>query len=465
MTHLFLAFVLVAASALAACSPAAPPAPRPDPVDAAERHPADPALAGRWGGVLETGSQQLRLEIDVTLDGAAPQVVLTSVNQGGARFPMETVRIDGPALHFATAGLGLQYDGMLAGGRIEGVFNQGGLSLPLVLERLAAAPQPAMSAPPANPRERTITVDIPEGRLAGVLTVPEEVRAGIVIVSGSGPQDRDGTMAGQAVYSRLAQALADAGVASLRLDDRGVGESEGPVPQHPDDLAGDAAVALDALRDETGLTCTGSVGHSEGALLALLAAPDAGPDFIVSLAGMHLDMRTTLLSQSEAIIRASGGGEAQVIANQRLQEAVFAAIETAPPGESAQAITAALTEAGAPSTVAAREGAVWGQPYAVASFAIDPAAAAAGYDGPMLAVFGGRDLQVLADPASTALREARAGLDTQIVVIDSANHLFQDSQTGLPQDYATAGPAPSQTALDQISAALDGLLVTACPAD
>lgn len=200
-------------------------------------------------------------------------------------------------------------------------------------------------------------------------------------------------------------------------------------------------------------------------MLALLAAPQAEPAFIVSLAGMHQDMRTTLLDQAAAIIRASGGDAAMVASTRSLQEAVFAAIDAAPPGEASQAITAALIEAGAAPAVAEQEGRTWGQPYAVASFAVDPAAAAAAYDGPVLAVFGGRDLQVLAGPASAALSAARAGLDTQIVVIEGANHLFQDSQTGLPQDYAAAGPAPSQTALNQISAALDGLLATACPAD
>ncbi|WP_430431320.1 alpha/beta hydrolase family protein [Oceanicaulis sp.] len=410
--------------------------------------PADPAFDGRWAGVLDAGAEQLRLELEIDLSGDEPSLILISVDQGGARVPMSIVRFDGAELHFSTPGLALQYDGVLEGGVITGTFNQGGLSTTLVFEphEDQTRDEPSAETAPVYGEGVVVEVALEDGVLEGVLTGPTAPRAGLVLISGSGPQDRDGNIAGHPVYAAIADAMAEAGVASLRYDDRGVGGSDAPPPLTPSDLADDAVRALEVLQAETGLSCVGYLGHSEGGFLGLLAANESEADFMITLAGQHQDMETLLYDQSEALIRASGQGEDAVEANRELQTRVFQAIDQAGPGEAPAAIEAVLIELGLPEAAARQQGAMWGQPYAVAMFEGDPAAAAAAFEGPVLAVFAERDLQVLPEAAQAALLDARGDKPTRTVIVPGVDHIFEDSETGSPAEYGAAGHALSPTA-------------------
>ncbi|WP_439636380.1 alpha/beta hydrolase [Oceanicaulis sp.] len=446
-TSIALLPVLLLVAACDAQPVQSPPQTQPDSEMAADATPADPGFAGDWAGVLDAGAEQLRLELEIDLSGAEPSVILISVDQGGARLPMSVVRFDGVQLHISTPGMALQYDGVLEDGVITGTFNQGGLSAPLVFEPLQADGSTLDAGRAETPGPgRELVVPLQDGRLAGTLTAPDAPRAGLVLISGSGPQDRDGNIAGHPLYAAIADALSEAGVASLRLDDRGVGGSQAPAPEAPSELATDAATALDVLQAETELSCVGYLGHSEGGFLGLLAAQRSDADFIITLAGQHQDMETLLYDQSEALIRASGQDEAAVEANRQLQTLVFEAIANAGPGEAPGAIQSALTEAGMPESFARQQGAIWGQPYAVAMFDADPGAAAAAYDGPILALFAERDLQVLPDAAQAALIEARGDHPTRTVIVPGVDHIFEDSETGSPAEYGAAGHALSPAA-------------------
>lgn len=427
---------------------------------------------GTWHGALDLGAQTLRLELELDTQGeAGPEGALVSIDQGGARMALTTLTLEGDRITFEADPPGFAYEGVLEEGVITGRFQQSAMALDLVFERGPADAETASAEASLGESERAVVINAGPVRLAGVLRTPSADGAvagpfpGVVILSGSGPQDRDGMIAGQPVYAALAEGLAQAGIASLRLDDRGVGMSTGPAPRAPADLASDAAAALAYLRTQADITCAGFAGHSEGALLALLATPEAEPAFIVSLAGMHLSMEETLIGQSEAIIRASGGSDAQIAANRGLQEAVFEVFRAYEAGDDLRAeLEAALIEAGAPAAVAAQQAAIWGQPYAAASFGVDPGAAASAYDGPLLALFAGNDTQVLPGPNSAALDAARAGKPTEIRAISGVNHLFQESETGAPSEYGTAGHAMAPAALQQIGDAVSALAGRACAA-
>ena len=449
---------------LASCDAQAPEASTPQ-AQSAEQDmtaaPADPGFAGDWAGVLDAGVRTLDLELEIDLEGEEPSIILISVDQGGARVPMDIVRFDGANLHFSTPGMALQYDGVLEDGVITGTFNQGGLNAPLVFERLAERQDEASAADVYGEGE-VVEVALADGHLEGVITTPDAPRAGLVLISGSGPQDRDGNIAGQPVYAAIADALAEAGMASLRYDDRGVGGSQAPAPLSPAELAEDAVRAMDVLKAQTGLSCMGYLGHSEGGYLALLAANGSDADFVISLAGQHQDMETLLYDQSEALIRASGQDEAAVEANRERQTAVFEAIANAAPGEAPAAIEAALIETGLPEAFARQQGAMWGQPYAVAMFAGDPAAAAADFNGPVLGLFGERDLQVLPENAQAALLQARGDKPTRTVIVPGVDHIFEDSETGAPQEYGAAGHALSPTAWAMLVEETRTLIDQAC---
>ncbi|MCC5995781.1 MAG: alpha/beta hydrolase [Oceanicaulis sp.] len=418
---------------------------------------------GAWRGTLQIGAQSLRLELVLEQGEDGWQGALISLDQGAAELAMTTLAIEDDAIRFAIDPPGLAYDGVREGDVIEGRFRQGPVDADLNFERghfeRAAPPQYDVEG------ETPVTLEIGEVTLAGTLRLApgEAAGPGVVILSGSGPQDRDGTFGELRLYAALAGALAARGVSSLRLDDRGVGASTGPAAQAPSDLADDAGAALARLSREPRIACAGFAGHSEGAQIALLAAPGAQPDFIVSLAGMHMSMEETLFDQAEALIRASGGTDAQVAGNRRLQEAMFAVFREAQPGAHVgDALERALLDAGAPQGLARQQAQIWGQPYAVASFTEDPAAAAARYSGPVLGVFAEHDLQVLPGPQSRALLAAREGLATEVVILDGVNHLFQETETGQLSEYGSARHPVSQAALEMIAERTAALAAQAC---
>jgi pimeloyl-ACP methyl ester carboxylesterase len=422
-------------------------------------------FAGTWSGVLEVGAQSLRLELEIEFSGDAPQATLVSLDQGGARIPVDDIRVSGHELSFSASSAGITYDGSLTGDVIEGEFRQGGQRFELTFERGGPeASGEAAGETSAHPRDTEIEVQSGEVSLAGYLRLPEGEGPfpGVVILSGSGAQDRDGMIGGHALYRAVADVLEEQGIASLRLDDRGVGASEPVAPDSPDDLAADAGAALAMLRGHERIGCAGFIGHSEGGLIALLAAREANPAFIVSMAGMHAPVAEVLVEQAAAIMRASGATDEQIAANRRIQEAVFDSIEQVGSGDAVEAIRKALIEAGLSPKAAEAQARTWGQPYAVALFDVDPAPAAADYAGPLLAYFGENDLQVPPDAFAERLARQRGDLPTEIRIVDGVDHLFQESESGLPRDYGKAGHALAPAARVAIAAGITDLTLEAC---
>lgn len=430
-----------------------------------------PALAqspyeGHWRGVLDVGPAQLRVDFVIEDTDGVLSGEMISVDQGHARIPASSVRVENGALvvelDMAQAG----YRGELTDDdRIEGRFTQAGQSFDLDLAPHQADETEA-AALPADSRDSAFSVDAGGIHLAGSLRRPDGIATApaIYIISGSGPQDRDMTVGEHRIFVDLADALADQGIASLRLDDRGIGGSDAVIPEHPQAIADDAAAALNTLRQTEGIDgqCVGFIGHSEGGMLAFLAADSAQPDFILALAPMVFTMSDTLLQQAEAMIRAAGGSEAQVEAQRAIQMAVMTAMRNNRRGEAAGAIESALIELGLPAGVAQQQGLIWGSAYAQNALDLDPAEAISAYTGPASFVFGERDLQVLLEPSTTRVESLRPGELTMIEVIDNANHLFQDAVTGMPDEYTRLPGGMSDTAGATIAGHVSRMISETC---
>ena len=409
---------------------------------------------GDWTGTLDVGAAQLRLVLEVR----GEHVVLISVDQSGARLPAEVTQRDASGFAGTITAVGAALDlALTSPDTLSGEFSQGGATFPLTLQRSGTG-----STAPAG----DFIVRSGDVRLAGTLQLPEGDGPfpAILLLNGSGTQDRDAAIAGQRPFAALADSLAERGIASLRLDDRGIGGSDAVAPDSPHDLADDAAAALAALRGAAGIdaACTGMLGHSEGGMIAFLAAQEADPAFILTLAGMHMPMAQTLYDQSEAIILASGGTQAQADRNHVLQTAMFEVMRDDSVDDYPAALTDALVALGFPEGQARQQGAIWGQDYAIAALDLDPAPAMAAFEGPVHAFFGDLDLQVLAEPQSRALVAARPGLPTRSTLLGGVNHLFQTAETGLPQEYATAEHAMAPEALTAIGEAAEALITQAC---
>jgi len=301
--------------------------------------------------------------------------------------------------------------------------------------------------------------------LAGTLTLPpgSGPHPAIVLLSGSGPQDRDESLLPVAQikpFALIADALGRAGVAVLRFDDRGVGQSTGDFASATtSDFTADARAAVAYLRSrpEIDPARVGALGHSEGGLeVAAMAGADPSLAFVVSMAGPAVPGVEVLVAQSEAIARAAGKSEDEVAQTGKVERTILEAVRDGRMDEARASLATALGEAWDGLTAEQQQQAGTRDSYVqanvdtqlkalqspwVAEFlASDPGADWRQAQVPVLALFGGKDVQVLAEQNAPALAEELAtdarSLST-IVIFPDANHLFQHAITGSPSEYAS----------------------------
>jgi len=403
---------------------------------------------GNWTGALEVGDIGLPLVLHVDA-GAVRPVTLDSPEQGTFGLAANEAPSDAVRKGVLTASwpsIGATYTGRLSADTdtIEGKFRQGGRSFALELVRASAADlAPRARAqdpvPPVPYAEEAVRVDVPATSVAlsGTLTLPagEGLFPGVVLVSGSGPHDRDETVAGHRPFRVLSDRLARAGIAVLRYDDRGIGESTGTFNGATSrDFAADAAAALAFLasRAETGRV--GFVGHSEGGLVAPLSIVenDAKADFVVALAGPFVTMRNIIARQVEDSLRLSGTDDAIVANSLQVQNRLLdAALVDGNEEMVCRAVDKAAEEL---SESQRQEAKTFCGPWFQTVLRLDPAALHRAANVPTLALFGALDLQVAAEPNAEA---ARALPGVEVRVVDGANHLFQSAMTCAVAEYRT----------------------------
>ncbi|WP_412070222.1 alpha/beta hydrolase family protein [Rubrivirga sp. IMCC43871] len=339
----------------------------------------------------------------------------------------------------------------------------------LLLAVLLAAGASAQDAYTESP----VSFDSVEGvTLAATLTVPagDGPFPGVVLVSGSGLQDRDGGpdspsfVPGYRMYRDLAHALAERGIASLRYDERGAGESTaGATPEAVTsyDYADDAAAAARVLDARPEIGWVGIVGHSEGGAIApLVATSEPVVDGIVMVAGPGVSGRDIILSQNRSGMASQGVSPAGVEAFLVPADSAFARLAATARGDfsdadheavqgmisrsffalpAEDAATLGLSATLVPMVVAQQMAAISGAWFR-AFLALDPTDTIREIEVPALALFFELDQQV--DPALNVepIREAlgaSASPDWAVVTLDGLNHVFQRAETGSPAEYAT----------------------------
>ena len=449
---------------------------------AAQVPPPPAAFVGTWQGTLDAGAVKLRLVFHVAAaeDGTLSGT-MDSPDQGAGGIPASSVSAEGRTLRFALAPLGALFEATLSddGQTLEGTFSQGGARLPLAVVRVEGAPplpeRPQHPSPPFPYRVEEVTVRNLEAgvTLAGTLTLPQGPGPfpGAVLVSGSGPQDRDETLMGHKPFLVLADHLTRHGIAVLRYDDRGVAGSTGDFPSATsEDFTSDALAAVAHLAAHPDVGPVGIVGHSEGGLVGPLAAVRSPTvQYVVMLAGPGLPGGEIVKLQGALIARAEGTPEEVVAHNVRTQERLFQAVLDHPdPEEAAPVLLAILEGAVAELPAEVREAAAASaSPEALAAqvrqvnspwfrffLRHDPRPVLEQVRVPVLALFGELDLQV---PAEVNEREAGDALrrggnpDATLRTLPRLNHLFQTAGTGSPTEYATITETMSPLALDAVS--------------
>ncbi len=443
--------------------------------------PAASGIVGTWQGTLEAGPQKLRLVLKVSQSAEGMlSAKMDSVDQGAMDLPVSKISINGNSLIFEIGMIGGAYEGTWDKQKqeISGQWSQSGMSFPLTFKKVdkpLALVRPQEPQKPYPYIEEEVTFENPPAqvRLAGSLTYP---KAGgpfpaVLLISGSGPQDRNETVFGHRPFLVLADYLTRRGIAVLRWDDRGVGGSSGNTMNSTSkDFAQDVLAAVEFLktRREINPRKIGLLGHSEGGMVAPLAASISKDiSFVVLMAGPGITGEEILYKQGELILRSMGNSEDTITLNQRLQRQLFAVLKLESDNELAEKkirestsqILAALPES--QKALGANLGkAIEGQlkgvltPWFRFFISYDPKPALAKLTCPVLALNGEKDLQV---PAREDLEGIEAALkssgrtDYKTVLLPGLNHLFQTCQTGSLAEYSQIEETIAPIALETIA--------------
>jgi len=423
-------------------------------------------VEGNWQGTLDVGAMKLRLGLHVSKTDAGWKSTFDSIDQGANGIPVAKTTVDGAALHFEMPGMGVSYDGKLSadGREIAGTFTQGA-PFPLTFKRVDKVEEVKRPQTPKAPFPYDaidVTYQNKLGKLAGTLTVPRG--AGpfpvAILITGSGPQNRDEELFGHKPFWVIADYLSRRGIAVLRLDDRGVGGSAGKSSQETlDDMVTDVLSGVDFLkaRKEIDGREIGLIGHSEGGIVAPLAASKSGDvAFVVMLAGTGVTGEQVMYKQAELINKSAGTPEAAIAYNRALQEAIFNAVRgSADEATALETFRAAWKKEHGSDPGSALENEVkkMMSPEMRSFTFFDPAEALGKVKCPVLALNGSRDIQVPPSqnlPAIKAALQAGGNKDFQTVEIPGLNHLFQNCQKCTVGEYGTLEETFSAEALDMM---------------
>lgn len=436
-------------------------------------------ITGQWYGVLKIQGMQLRLVVNVTKSGNDYRSTMDSPDQGAKDIPVTTTVFENPGFKLEIPAARIEYTGKLKDNEIVGTFKQAGQEFPLNLSRTVIEKE--IVTRPQDPKKPygyyTEDVSFLNTKanilLSGTLTLPKKEGNFpiVILISGSGPQNRDEELLAHKPFLVLADYLTNNGIGVLRYDDRGVGQSKGDFTMATSaDFATDVESAITYLktRKETNKTKIGLVGHSEGGLIApLVASNSKDVSFIVLLAGPGMRGDKLLLLQQELISKANNISETEIKKSNKLNSKLFKLVVQSKDQQKLKAdLTNLLHEtlqkdsSGTITNGMSKEEFVsmmiteFTSPWMQYFLKYDPAIVLRKVTCPVLAVNGEKDLQVPPKENLTAIKKALVkGGNKDVTVLDfpNLNHLFQESQTGSPAEYSTIEQTFSPKALDEIT--------------
>ena len=381
-------------------------------------------IEGDWMGKLNLGPQSLTIVLHVTCDAQGKaECTLDSPDQGAKGIAVETDYCSSDSISISLASLALSFQGKLKGDEIVGTFTQG-QSFPLVLKRgeeKLNRPQNPVAPYPYKTEEVAFKNVADGATLVGTLSYPIGYKKGqtpvVLMVTGSGQENRDEEIFDHKPFLVIADYLARHGVATLRYDDRGFGKSTGGDVGHATtlDFMRDAASGVDFLRTSKQFGKVGILGHSEGGSIAFMLGAKGKVDFVISMAGVGVKGDTALTAQANKILELTG----QSMRYSTHQYRMNAIIKRSP----------------------------W------LNFFIDydPSADISKTLCPVMAINGSRDIQVISSLNLAGIKaHLRPNPKNIIKEYPSLNHLFQHCKTGNVSEYRMIEETISPEVLEDI---------------
>lgn len=391
-------------------------------------------IQGSWHGKLDLVSQKLALVFHFDKDKSGKDFVKLDIPaQSAIGIPVAIQYFSKDSVSLQVPVVNLAYTGKLTGNVIKGTFAQNGMSLPLDLtpggQVLPDRPQEPKAPFPYQTEEVSFTNDKANAVFSGTLTYPVGYVEGqrvpaVLMVTGSGVQNRDEEVFGHKPFGVIADYLARNGIASLRYDDRGTGKSTGTRAGTSKDFADDAKAGIDWLKGNKGFDKVGVLGHSEGGMIAFMLGADNAVDFLVSMAGAGIKGDTLLAEQQNAQLRLYGQP-----ANRTVNQ-VRAEIKAQPKN-------------------------IWLNYFVD----YDPASDIARVTVPVMAINGSNDVQVIASTNLNAIRKLLANGNKKNLIKEypGLNHLFQHCQPATALDYYRIEETCSTEVLRDIANWINGL--------
>lgn len=411
------------------------------------------AVTGSWRGNLDLNVAKLPLVFIFGDDGGC---TLDSPAQGAKGIPVEVVFSSADSIALDIPAIGAAFRGRVMPAGISGLFSQGGMRLPLLLE----PETPVDERRPQTPRgpfpyqtADTVFCSADGTELAATLTLPFNPVAVAVMVTGSGPQNRDEELFEHKPFAVIADRLARAGVATLRYDDRGTAASKGDFAAADIDMfKADASAALACARMVFPQLPAGVIGHSEGGTIALMLAADGECDFVVSMAGMVVGGKQTIMAQNRRSLRSVGFTDAQVADALRILDFVFTGIvENGSAPDVDSFVAANGIELPRHLIDALKQGLESTQTtYFRKLLSLEPGGFIGSITCPVLALNGTLDTQV--DAVDNLALIARKIPSAKTRVYPGLNHLFQPATTGSVSEYGDIRVTISEDVLSDIAA-------------
>lgn len=384
------------------------------------------AQTGDWSGKLDVYGTSITIVFHL----GESECTMDSPDQGALGIPAELQRT-ATGIKISIPSIGAAYEGLFFGRTISGSFTQRGMSFPLALS--PGAPKRMRPQTPVGPfpyGTEEVAFSNGDALLKGTLTLPENFGADtpvLIMVTGSGLQNRDEEIFEHKPFAVIADALARQGIASLRYDDRGFGESTGDlVNVTTEELKNDALAGIELLRAR--FSRVGVLGHSEGGTIALMLAAEKKVDFALSLAGMFVSGEKLLLEQNRhALLQAAYSEEITERYCKTLKE-VFDGMKAGHVPD--------IQERGLPAELEKNLKLVAqsNTPYMRCFLALDLSDSLPKVECPVLALNGTKDSQVDCEENLGVLRE-RLSCPKKIIAVDGVNHLFQHCNTGEVSEY------------------------------
>ena len=436
-------------------------------------------ITGEWNGLLKVQGMSLRLVFHIASNENGFKATMDSPDQGAKGIPVSSVSFLNNALTIEISAAQIKYTSeSIFTDSIIGTFSQMGQKLPLNLYRKAIAqvkvkrPQEPSLPYPYISEEVTFINDKDKIELAGTFTLPKGTGKfpAVILISGSGPQNRDEEIMGHKPFLVLADYLTRNGIAVLRYDDRGTNNSEGNFQTATTpDFANDVMSAVKYLRTRKEIypEQIGLAGHSEGGIIApMVASEDKNLKFIILLAGTGIKGSEILLLQQELIGRANGIKEAEIKKTAELNGTIYKMIDET---ENTDMLKVKIREyLMAKSKVLPDmkipEGSNLNEiieiqinqitsPWMLNFIRYNPAPMLSKVKCPLLAVIGSKDLQVPSQVNLLAIENAlKKGGNKSFTVkeLPGLNHLFQECKTGSPNEYAEIEQTISPVLLENV---------------